>query len=58
MAGTRQVGQISSAAWSPDFRTNAAIGMIRMSHWDDGTQVTVECPDGNREARVRERFFI
>jgi dimethylsulfoniopropionate demethylase len=57
MAGTRQVGQVSSAAWSPDFGTNVAIGMIRMTHWDDGTKVTVECPDGTREATVRERFF-
>ena len=31
-----RVGQVTSAAWSPDFETNVAIGMVRMTHWDAG----------------------
>ncbi|MEL6533640.1 MAG: dimethylsulfoniopropionate demethylase, partial [Pseudomonadota bacterium] len=34
MAGQSQVGQVTSAAWSPDFETNVAIGMVRMTHWE------------------------
>ena len=52
------VGHVTSAAWSPDFDTNVAIGMVAMSHWDPGTELTVETPDGPRRATVREKFFI
>lgn len=31
-AGDKAVGRVSSAAWSPDFNTNVAIGMVRMTH--------------------------
>ncbi len=54
----KRVGQVTSAAWSPDFRTNVAIGMIRMTHWDDDTRVEIETPDGMRGARVREKFWL
>jgi len=54
----KPVGQVSSAAWSPDFNTNVAIGMVRMTHWDAGTEVVVETPDGARPAVVREKFWI
>lgn len=57
MAGERPVGRISSAAWSPDYETNVSIGMIRMTHWDGGTALTVEAPDGAREAEVRSEFW-
>ncbi|MEH6646279.1 dimethylsulfoniopropionate demethylase [Sulfitobacter sp.] len=57
MAGTKRVGQVTSAAWSPDFNTNVAIGMVRMTHWDDGTSLRVETPDGPRDALVREAFW-
>lgn len=57
-AGSKTVGRISSAAWSPDFQTNVAIGMVRMTHWDAGTTVTVETPDGTREAEVLEEFWL
>ncbi len=57
-AGGRVVGRISSAAWSPDYDTNVAIGMVRMTHWDPGTQVMVETPDGTRKAEVLEEFWI
>ena len=52
-----RVGQITSAAWSPDFSTNVAIGMIRMTHWEPGTRLVVHTPEGPREAEVRARFF-
>jgi dimethylsulfoniopropionate demethylase len=48
----RQVGRITSAAWSPDFGTNVAIGMIDASHWDPGTRVEVDSPDGTRPAEI------
>ncbi len=57
-AGGKQVGRVTSAAWSPDFETNVAIGMVRMTHWDDGTRVEVETADGMRTATVRETSFI
>lgn len=57
-AGGKRVGQVTSAAWSPDFETNVAIGMVRMTHWDAGTTVEVETPDGMRQATVQEKFWI
>ena len=53
----KTIGRITSAAWSPDFETNVAIGMIRMPHWDDGTCVEVVTPDGTRLAVVKENTF-
>lgn len=52
MAGAARVGQVTSAMWSPDFRTNVAIGMIDASHWTPGTAVEVVSPDGIRDAVV------
>jgi dimethylsulfoniopropionate demethylase len=51
-AGDRKVGQVTSAAWSPDFGTNVAIGMIDASHWDIGTTVAVDTADGTRPAEI------
>ncbi len=56
-AGGKRVGRVTSCAWSPDFDTNVAIGMIRLTHWDEGTEVMVETPDGDRPATVRETSF-
>ncbi|WP_413719479.1 dimethylsulfoniopropionate demethylase [Silicimonas sp. MF1-12-2] len=53
----KTVGRVSSAAWSPDFGTNVAIGMVRMTHWDEGTEVDIELPDGTRRAIVHEKFW-
>ena len=58
VANGKRVGRISSSAWSPDFNTNVSIGMVRMTHWDAGTQVQVETPDGLRDAIVMEKFWI
>jgi len=57
-AGGKVVGRVSSAAWSPDYGTNVAVGMVRMTHWDDGAEVMVQTPDGARPAVVNENFWI
>ncbi len=57
-ADGKQVGQVTSAAWSPDFSTNVSIGMVKLSHWDAGTKVEVETPDGMRSATVQGQFWI
>jgi hypothetical protein len=46
MAGKKQVGVVTSAAQSPDFGCGVGIGMVRMTHWDDGTELRVETQDG------------
>lgn len=58
IANGKRVGRVSSAAYSPDFKINVAVGMVRMTHWDDGTHVQVETPDGLRDATVHEKFWI
>ncbi|MEL6681218.1 MAG: dimethylsulfoniopropionate demethylase [Pseudomonadota bacterium] len=57
-AKSKKIGQVTSAAKSPDFNTNVAIGMVKMTHWDEGTVVQVDTPDGPREATVHEEFWI
>ena len=57
-AGTTRVGQVTSAAASPDFGGVVAIGMVRMTHWDAGTQLKVETPTGMLPATVREAFWL
>ena len=54
----KRVGQVTSAAWSPDFNTNVAIGMVRMTDWDAGSVLEVQTPDGMRAAVVQEKFWI
>lgn len=56
--GGKRVGQVTSAAWSPDFNINVAIGMVRMTHWDPGTEFEVQTPDGMRRAKVEEQFWL
>ncbi|KNG95453.1 dimethylsulfoniopropionate demethylase [Pseudaestuariivita atlantica] len=58
MAGKTKVGQVTSCARSPDFGTNVAIGMVRMTHWDAGTALKVETQDGTFDAEVHEEFWI
>ena len=56
-AAGQKVGRVTSAAASPDFSGNIAIGMVRMTHWDAGTELEIETPDGKRPARVRDKFW-
>ena len=58
MDGERQVGQVTSCAWSPDFETNVAIGMVRMTHWDGGTDLDVVTQDGIFPAIVQSAFWV
>ncbi|WP_050522227.1 dimethylsulfoniopropionate demethylase [Pseudorhodobacter wandonensis] len=58
MAGGKRVGQVTSAAASPDFGANVAIGMVRMTHWDAGTKLEVKTPAGMRHATVQNKFWI
>ncbi len=53
----RRVGQVTSAAWSPDLESNVSIGMVSKDHWDAGTGLVVDTPHGPREAIVHERFW-
>ncbi|WP_050927743.1 dimethylsulfoniopropionate demethylase [Aestuariivita boseongensis] len=57
-ADGKRVGQVTSAAWSPDFQTNVSIGMVRMTHWNEGTRLEVETQDGMRMATVHEKFWL
>lgn len=50
--GGQPVGQITSRSWSPDHRTNAAIGMIDRLAWDAGTTLHVQTNAGPRTATV------
>ena len=54
----QKVGQVTSAAWSPDLNINVAIGMVERAHWDVETKLSVMAPDGLREAVVRKLPFI
>ena len=56
--GGKRVGRVTSAAWSPDFNTNVSIGMVRMTHWDPGTELEVETPEGMRRATVQDGFWL
>ncbi len=58
MAGKKKVGQVTSAAASPDFGENVAIGMVKMTHWEAGTVLQAMTQDGPREVTVREKFWI
>ncbi|MEL7178706.1 MAG: dimethylsulfoniopropionate demethylase [Pseudomonadota bacterium] len=58
IAKGKRVGQVTSAAKSPDYKTNVAIGMVRMTHWDEGTQVEIHTQTGPMTATVHESFWI
>ena len=58
MDGQKQVGTVTSARWSPDFETNVAIGMVRMTHWDPATDLDVVTQAGVFPAVVQETFWI
>jgi len=58
MDGQAQVGQVTSAAWSPDYETNVAIAMVRVTHWEPGTELDVVLPSGEvRAATVHGVFW-
>jgi dimethylsulfoniopropionate demethylase len=54
----KHTGHISSAAWSPVFETNVAIGLVHREHWNPGTKLTAQTPDGDRHAYIQTKFWI
>lgn len=57
LAGNRFAGQVTSLAWSPEYKTNVGIAMVEAAHWADGTHVSVLSQDGPRDATVRTAFW-
>ena len=57
-AGGEIIGQVTSAAWSPDFGVNVALGMIGRDWWDEGTRLEVATPTGLRGATVRVKAWL
>ena len=57
IANGKQVGKVTSAAWSPGFKTNVAITMIEKEFGKNGTNVEVIAPDQSRKATVYEKPF-
>ncbi len=45
-AGPDQVGQITSAIWSPRLKRNVGLSLITQNSWHAGTPVTVHSSDG------------
>ena len=52
------IGQISSAAWSPDFKVNVAIGMIDRKYWKKSENLFVEIMENDkREIIIKDKFW-
>ena len=45
--GKHIVGQVTTAIWSPLFKKNVALGMVRKEYWDFGQTVELDLPDGS-----------
>ncbi len=56
--GGERIGHISSATYSPDFKTNVTFAMLNRGHWDAGTEIEVETPDGRRPGTVADLPFV
>jgi glycine cleavage system aminomethyltransferase T len=57
-AGGRRVGDVTSAIYSPRLQKNIGFAWVPVELSDEGTQVTVETPDGVREATVASLPFV
>jgi aminomethyltransferase len=53
-----QIGQVSSAFWSPRLRKNIGFALVPIEHADLGTELTVRSNVGDVAARVVEKPFI
>lgn len=51
-------GQVTSAAWSPDFETNVAIAMIERDDRGAGTMLEAQTHAGRFSVRVKDKFWI
>lgn len=54
----KKIGQITSAAFSPNFQTNVSLGMISIEYCNEGSDINVRTPDGTRSAKIHEKSFI
>lgn len=52
------IGEVTSAAVSPQLGCGIAFAMLADGHWHEGHEVAVETPDGPRAARVCRLPFI
>jgi len=52
MVGSRKVGEITSAIWSPRLHRNVGLSMIDRDYWDAGQDVMVLSSDGNRRTGI------
>lgn len=51
--GEKQVGEITSAIWSPRLKTNVGLSIIERESWDAGQSVVVNSQDGvGREGKI------
>jgi dimethylsulfoniopropionate demethylase len=57
-ADGRAIGQITSAAFSPDYERNVAIGMVNLEIGLAGTKVEVETHFGMRDALICHKFWV
>jgi glycine cleavage system aminomethyltransferase T len=57
-AGGRRVGDVTSAIYSPRLQKNIGFAWVPVELSDEGTQATVETPDGIREATVASLPFV
>jgi aminomethyltransferase len=53
-----QIGQISSAFYSPRLKKNIGFALVPIEYADLGTEITVRSRTGETTARVVERPFI
>jgi glycine cleavage system aminomethyltransferase T len=53
-----QIGQVSSAFWSPRLRKNIGFALVPIEHADLGTELTVRSNVGDVAARVVEKPFV
>lgn len=49
--GEREVGKVTSSAWSPALEGGIAMGYVRREAWEEGTEL--ETVDGEKQLRVR-----
>ena len=52
------VGQITSAAWSPDFKVNVAIGMIDRKYWNEKNSLFLNyTKNDKRQIIINDKFW-
>lgn len=53
----KNAGRVSSAALSYDAGYNVGIGLIHKDHWNVGTQLIAQTPDGERKVTIEDKFW-